>query len=531
MTQKSSHRKIRQTFHLSWNAFLLVVICHIPARAADNPEYNKHIRPILSDKCFQCHGPDSAKREGDLRLDVREDAVKAKAIVPGDPKASELIARIHEKDPDETMPPPESPRQLTQSDREVLARWIEQGAEYEPHWAFSPLPASVPVPGKSGENEIDSFVHARLTNEQLAPAPPASPERWLRRAAFDLTGLPPPRAELDAFLADKSPDARAHAVDRLLASPRYGEKMAIGWLDAARYADSFGYQSDIDTHAWPYRDWVVGALNKNLPWDEFITWQIAGDLLENPTREQITATAFNRLHRKTQEGGSVEAEFRQEGISDRVHTFGTAFLALTFECTRCHDHKYDPLTMKDYYSMGAFFNSIDEWGLLHGVGSIQPNPSQLLTTPEQDQTIARQTAAIAELENSLTAKTQEREPAFQPGLPSPPPPSPTSAAPTISTPPKKTASPTPSMPNARRNPIPKTPSSPARAAKRFPSPATTRWTSENTASTTRKTPCPWPSGSSPATLRPGNSSSITAPATIPDTTVSNSSSRTAASAG
>ncbi|MEY3897259.1 MAG: hypothetical protein RLZZ214_2780, partial [Verrucomicrobiota bacterium] len=311
---------------LTWSACLCGALSAGAGWAAEKPGYNKDIRPILSDKCFQCHGPDSAKREGELRLDIREEAVKAGAIVPGNPKASELITRIHEKDPDEAMPPPESPRQLTQPDRELLARWIEQGAEYEPHWAFCPLPASVPVPGKSGENQIDRFIHARLADEQLAPAPPASPERWLRRSAFDLTGLPPSRAELDSFLADKSPDARSRAVDRLLASPRYGEKMAVGWLDVARYADSFGYQSDIDTHAWPYRDWVVKALNDNLPWDQFITWQIAGDLLENPTREQITATAFNRLHRKTQEGGSVEAEFRQEGISDRVHTFGTAFL-------------------------------------------------------------------------------------------------------------------------------------------------------------------------------------------------------------
>lgn len=419
MTQNTRHQRTLQPSQLVWAACLVTAISNLPLQATEKLGYNKHIRPILSDKCFQCHGPDSAKREGDLRLDVREDAVKAKAIVPGDPKASELIARIHEKDPDETMPPPESPRQLTDFDREILARWIEQGAQYEPHWAFSPLPKLVPVPGKSGENKIDSFIHARLASESLPPTPPASPERWLRRAAFDLTGLPPTRAELDAFLADKSSGARARAVDKLLASPRYGEKMAVGWLDVARYADSYGYQSDIDTQAWPYRDWVIQAHNNNLPWDQFITWQIAGDLLENPTREQITATAFNRLHRKTQEGGSVEAEFRQEGISDRVHTFGTAFLALTFECTRCHDHKYDPLTMKDYYSLGAFFNSIDEWGLLHGVGSIQPSPSQLLTTPEQDQAIARQTAAIAGLENSLPAKTQERESAFQAWLANP----------------------------------------------------------------------------------------------------------------
>lgn len=409
----SDQNNLRWTLSRTLIAFQLATICNLPLGATDQLGYNKHIRPILSDKCFQCHGPDSAKREGDLRLDVREDAIKALAIVPGKPKESEMILRIHESDPDEVMPPPESPRQLTASDRETLARWIEQGAEYETHWAFSPLPHSVPLPGKSGENEIDQFIHARLTSERLSPAPPASPERWLRRAAFDLTGLPPTRADLEAFLSDQSGDAHARAVDRLLDSPRYGEKMAVGWLDVARYADSYGYQSDIDTHAWPYRDWVIRAHNNNLPWDQFITWQIAGDLLENPTREQVIATAFNRLHRKTQEGGSVEAEFRQEGISDRVHTFGSAFLALTFECTRCHDHKYDPLTMQDYYSMGAFFNSIDEWGLLHGVGSIQPNPSLLLTTPKQDQDIARLTAEISAAENSLAALKQEREPAFQ----------------------------------------------------------------------------------------------------------------------
>ena len=447
--------------------------------------------------------PPNAK--GDLRLDVREEAIKAKAIVPGNPKASEMIARIHEKDPDEVMPPPDSPRQLTDSDREILARWIEQGAEYEPHWAFTPLPASVPVPDEMPVAKTRSTASSSpgSTREELAPTPPASPERWLRRAAFDLTGLPPSRAELDAFLADKSPDARGRAVDRLLASPRYGEKMAVGWLDVARYADSFGYQSDIDTHAWPYRDWVIGAFNDNLPWDQFITWQIAGDLLPNPTREQITATAFNRLHRKTQEGGSVEAEFRQEGISDRVHTFGTAFLALTFECTRCHDHKYDPLTMQDYYSMGAFFNSIDEWGLLHGVGSIQPNPSQLLTTPEQDQTIARQTAAIAAVENSLAAKTQEREPAFQAWLAKP--------DRRIRRPQRllrsrrlgkrrlhqHRRSQTPGEIGCQKHPRPR-----LTAARRFPSPATIRWTSGNTASTTRRIPCPWPSGSSPASHAP-----------------------------
>lgn len=403
--------------------FLGLVLLPLPLTAAEKVAYNRDIRPILSDKCFQCHGPDSGKRKGDLRLDVREEAIKAKAFVPGKPKESELVIRLHETDPKEVMPPPKSPRQLTASERETLERWIEQGAEYQPLWSFTPLPASVPVPETKqstwAKNEIDRFVGARLDLEALSPSAPASPERWLRRVTLDLTGLPPAQKDLDAFLADKSPEARERAVDRLLASPQYGEKMAVDWLDVARYADSFGYQSDLDTNAWPYRDWVISALNQNLPWDQFITWQLAGDLLPNPTREQLIATAFNRIHRKTQEGGSVEAEFRQEGISDRVHTVGTAFMALTFECTRCHDHKYDPLTMKDYYSMGAFFNSIDEWGLLHGNGSIQPNPCLFLTNEQQDKTIADQKAAIAAAESALAVQKQGREAAFQAWLASP----------------------------------------------------------------------------------------------------------------
>ena len=387
------------------------------AFSAEKVSYNRDILPIISDKCFHCHGPDAGTREGDLRLDVREDALKAGAIVPGDPKSSEMIARIHKTDPDDVMPPPEAPRQLSDADREKLARWIEQGAEYEPHWAFTPLPASVPVPKAEPatwpRRAIDHFVAARLASEGLAPAPEASPERWLRRVSFDLTGFPPSQPELNDFLADSSQTAREKAVERLLASPAFGEKMAVDWLDIARYADSFGYQSDLETHAWPYRDWVIRAFNQNLPWDQFITWQIAGDLLPDATRDQKVATAFNRIHRMTQEGGSVEAEYRQEGIADRVHTFGTAFLALTFECTRCHDHKYDPLTMKDYYSLGAFFNSIDEWGLLHGTGSIQPSPTLFLTTPEQDQTIAAQKIAISNQEKAIAEKVQQRESAFQ----------------------------------------------------------------------------------------------------------------------
>jgi hypothetical protein len=410
--------------HLSESLIVtLLVLPALMSQGAEKTVFNRDIRPILSDKCFQCHGPDAAKREGDLRLDVREAAIKAGAIIPGKPKESEMVTRIHESDPDEVMPPPESSRQLTATERATLVRWIEQGAEYQPLWSFTPLPAAVPLPETHNpawaKQEIDRFIAARLEQENLSPSPAAAPERWLRRTTFDLTGLPPTRAEIDAFLNDTSPDARARAVDRLLASPRYGEKMAVDWLDVARYADSFGYQSDLDTHAWPYRDWVIDAFNKNLPWDQFITWQVAGDLLPNPSREQIIATAFNRVHRKTQEGGSVEAEYRQEGIADRVHTFGTAFLALTFECARCHDHKYDPIPMREYYSMGAFFNSIDEWGLLHGTGSIQPNPTLFLTSPAQDKAIADQSAAIAAAEAELADMMRQREAEFQAWLAAP----------------------------------------------------------------------------------------------------------------
>ncbi len=385
------------------------------------PGYNRDIRPVLADKCFACHGPDAAKREGDLRLDVREDVIRAGAIVPGKPGESTLIARIHTSAPDDVMPPPESPRQLDDAEKTLLEAWIRGGADYEPHWSFVPLPDSIPVPDAKHATapEIDRFILSRLESENLSPAPPASRERWLRRVTLDLTGLPPSRAQLDAFLADTSPDARAKAVDRLLASPGYGEHMAVQWLDVARYADSFGYQSDIDTHAWPYRDWVIRAFNDNLPWDRFITWQVAGDLLENPARDQLIATAFNRIHRKTQEGGSVEEEFRQEGVADRVHTFGTAFLALTMECSRCHDHKYDPIPMRDYYSLGAFFNSIDEWGLLHGIGSIRPHPALFLTTPEQEKRITDCQSAITAAEAALEAKRVERETAFRQWLASP----------------------------------------------------------------------------------------------------------------
>ncbi len=308
------------------------------AGAEETISYAREILPILSDKCFHCHGPDKERQEADLRLDIRAEAIKAFAWDTENPDKSEALIRIFSDDEDEIMPPPDSHRELTATQKNLIKKWIEQGAVYETHWAFVTPPAAVPVPETTDNswpvNPIDSFVLARLEKEKLKPSPKAAPERWLRRVTFDLTGLPPTQPEIDAFLADGSPAAKETVVDRLLASPRFGERMAVPWLDVARYADSFGFQADIQTEAWPYRDWVIRSFNENLPFDRFITAQLAGDLLEEPTRDQKLATAFNRIHRKTNEGGSVPEEFRQEGISDRVHTVGTAFMALTFECSR-----------------------------------------------------------------------------------------------------------------------------------------------------------------------------------------------------
>ncbi len=373
--------------------------------AAEKISYSREILPILSDRCFYCHGPDKEKRKEDLRLDVREEAIKAGAWDPVKPEKSEALIRIFSNDEDEKMPPPDSHRVLSEKERNLIKEWIAQGAKYEAHWAFVIPPKEIPVPETAdkswAKNPIDSFILARLEKEKLSPTAPATPERWMRRVSYTLTGLPPTQPEIDSFLADKSPTARETVVDRLLASPRYGEHMATPWLDVARYADSFGYQADVQTNAWPYRDWVINALNRNMPFDEFVIEQLAGDLLPNATRDQKLATAFNRIHRKTNEGGSVPEEFRQDGISDRVHTIGTAFMALTFECARCHDHKYDPITAKDYYSLGAFFNSIDEFGLIQGGsdrGEVLPQPALQLPTPQQEKNLAalKQTITTAE---------------------------------------------------------------------------------------------------------------------------------------
>lgn len=386
----------------------------IAAHAEEKISYAREILPILSDKCFYCHGPDKENQEADLRLDIRSEAIKASAWDPEQPDKSEALIRIFSDDEEEHMPPPDSHRVLTSVQKDLIKKWVEQGAEYESHWAFVTPPKEIPVPEITDKqwphNPIDNFILARLDQEKLKPTPAATPERWLRRVTFDLTGLPPTQAEMDAFLTD--PSAREAVVDRLLASPRFGERMATPWLDLARYADSFGYQADIDTNVWPYRDWVIKAFNENLPFDQFITDQLAGDLLENPTREQRLATAFNRIHRKTNEGGSVPEEFRQDGISDRVHTISTAFMALTFECARCHDHKYDPISAKDYYSLGSFFNNIDEFGTVGYGNGVPPNPTLSLPTSEQEANLVSLQTAITTAEQALAAYIKSADPAF-----------------------------------------------------------------------------------------------------------------------
>lgn len=353
---------------------------------SEQVDFHAHIKPLLSDRCYACHGPDATARKAGLRLDLKEGLFKSRKgrppiVKPGDPTGSELFLRITATDPAERMPPEEKKLALSRDEIELFRRWIAQGAEVpdRSHWSFQPV-AVVPVPRASGaaRNPIDAFVHDRLRRVGLRPAPEASRATLLRRLALDLTGLPPTLAELDAVMADTSLDWYERVVERYLASPHYGERLANDWLDLARYADTYGYQADMDRDMSPWRDWVIRAFNANLPYDQFILWQLAGDLLPNPTREQYLATAFNRLHRQTNEGGSIEEEFRTEYVADRVHTFGTAFLGLTLECARCHDHKYDPINQKDYYRLFAFFNSIDESGLYSHFTQATPTPTLLL---------------------------------------------------------------------------------------------------------------------------------------------------------
>ena len=361
----------------------------------DKVSYNFNIRPILSDKCYKCHGPDAAHREAHLRLDIADSAYAALtvtkgayAIVPGKPEQSELLKRITSSDITFMMPPPDAHLgMLSDYEKKLFRKWIEQGAKYEKHWAFT-VPVKAPLPQVSDKswpkNEIDYFTLQRMDQEGLLPNGQADKERLLKRASLDITGLPPSLELMDEFLADNSENAYEKVVDRLMATDQYGEKMALHWLDVARYADSYGYQDDNIRTQWPWRDWVIHAFNKNMPYDQFITWQIAGDMLPKATKEQILATGFFRNHKYTEEGGVVPEEYRIEYLIDKTKTYGKGILGVTIECAQCHDHKYDPFKQKDYYSLLAFFNNTKEIGYEGDVSISKPAKMPVLYIDSND---------------------------------------------------------------------------------------------------------------------------------------------------
>ncbi len=379
----------------------LLILLASPALLAAEPaklKYNRDVRPILNEKCFHCHGTDASHRKGDLRLDLRDQAIKpAKsgdiALVPGKPELSQLIARVElPHDNDDVMPPDKDGKPLTAEEKAILRQWISEGAEYQGHWAFlkperSPVP-KITDPKFTLRNEIDSFIAERLQEEKLAPSPEADRATLLRRVTLDLTGLPPTLEEIAAFEKDTSPKAYETVVDRLLKSEHYGERMAMQWLDFARFADSHGFQTDSSRAMWPWRDWVIKAFNDNKPFDQFTLEQIGGDLLPNATRDQIVATGFNRNHRLNGEGGIIAEEWRIENIIDRVETTSFTWLGLTLNCCRCHDHKYDPFSQKDFYSFFAFFNNIAESGTIQGSSNRSGgNSDPVIQVPDKEEEI------------------------------------------------------------------------------------------------------------------------------------------------
>ncbi|MCI0739004.1 MAG: PSD1 and planctomycete cytochrome C domain-containing protein [Gemmataceae bacterium] len=372
-------------------------------------DFNRDIRPILSDNCYLCHGPAKATRKADLRLDVEEEAFADRggyfALVPGKLKESHLYKRVTSQEKSKQMPPPSFGRKPSPRQIELLRLWIEQGAKWQKHWSFVP-PERPPLPVVKNSswvrNSIDAFVLARMEGENLSPSPEASRETLIRRVSFDLTGMPPTIDEINAFVTDRAPDAYEKLVDRLLASPRYGERMVLEWLDAARYSDTNGYQTDGTRAMWPWRDWVIEALNKNMPFDQFTIEQIAGDMLPSPTVPQKIATGFHRNHMLNGEGGRIAEESRVDYVVDRVDTTFTIWQGLTAGCARCHEHKYDPISQKEYYGLYAYFNNIDESGGVDRRNSTAA-PVLELPTDEQKTKIADREKIVQDFEKKAKA--------------------------------------------------------------------------------------------------------------------------------
>ncbi|MDB6020417.1 MAG: Protein of unknown function (DUF1553)/Protein of unknown function (DUF1549)/Planctomycete [Pedosphaera sp.] len=404
---------------LLWAAVAFSVPRAPAAPATAKLEFNADIRPILSESCFVCHGPDKNNRKAKLRLDVREVALEKKAILPGKPDESELVRRIYTTNLDDQMPPPDSRKRLTAAQKETLKCWIAAGAEYQPHWAYiQPIRPEIPRTKKTSwvKNPIDAFILGELENHKLAPAPEADKRTLLRRLSLDLIGLPPTPEEVSSFVKDTSSKAYERQVDRLLASPHYGERMAVPWLDLARFADTVGYHGDQNVNVFPFRDYVINAFNQNKPFDQFTVEQLAGDLLPHPTTEQLIASGFNRLNMVTREGGAQPKEYLAKYGADRVRTVSTTWLGSTMGCCECHDHKFDPFSTKDFYSMKAFFADVKQWGVymdygytpnpdLRGFSNDHPFPPEItVDSPYLHQRLDRLNQRIAELEKNFAAK-------------------------------------------------------------------------------------------------------------------------------
>ena len=335
----------------------LILAASAAAPLPEKVDFNRDVRPILSENCFYCHGPDASHRKAKLRLDLRDSALAKEAFIPGKPEESELSKRLDAEDPEERMPPADSHKKLDERQKAVLRKWIAQGAEYRQHWAYE-APVRPAAPADSAG--VDHLVEVRLKELGLAPGPEADRRTLARRLHLDLLGLPPTPEAVDEFVNDRSPDAYARLVERLLASPHYGERMAVTWLDVVRFADTIGYHSDTPRNVWPYRDWVIRSFNQNKPFDRFTLEQVAGDLLPDGGREALIGSGFNRLLLTTEEGGAQAKDYQQRMLTDRVRAVGAAWLGQTTGCAQCHDHKFDPITMRDFYSLGAFFADVHE---------------------------------------------------------------------------------------------------------------------------------------------------------------------------